>query len=59
MSSVTCHALHATYHMPLIPTATVINSPPANSPTMHSMMVCEDQKIKFFFFFRGAIFDHF
>ena len=36
MSSVTCHVLHATYHMSLIPTATVTNPPPANSPTMHS-----------------------
>ena len=42
--------------MSLTPKVTATDPPPANSPTMHSRMVCEDPKI---IFFCGPILDHF
>ena len=48
VSCVASHMSHGTCHMSLTPTATAMDPPPANSPTMHSRMVCEDPKINFF-----------
>ena len=41
-----CHVSHVTCqcHLSLTPTATVTDPPPANSPTMPSMLICKDPK---------------
>ena len=44
MSHFACHMSHVTSHMSLTLTARAIN--PANSPTMHSRLVCKHQKVK-------------
>ena len=55
VSHVTCHVSFATYHhhlshvtchMSLMPTATVTDPPPANSPTMHCKPINELQRPK-------------
>ena len=45
---VTCHMLHVTCHLSptLTATATATEPPPANSPTMHSRLVCLKPKLK-------------
>ena len=48
MLRVTCRMSPVTCQMSLTPTATARDPPPANSPTMHNRMVCEDQQINFF-----------
>ena len=48
MSCVKCRVSHVTCHMLLTPTARATDPPHANSPTMHSRMVCEYPKINFF-----------
>ena len=44
ISCVTCHISTVTYHLSPTPTATVTDTPPANSPTMHSRLVHKDLK---------------
>ena len=51
MLCVRCHMLHVTYHLSLFaghmlltPTATDMDPPPANSPTMHSRVVYKYNK---------------
>ena len=39
MSCVTCNILCVTCHLSLTPPATATYPPPANSPTMHSMLI--------------------
>ena len=48
VSHVACHASHVTCNISLTLTATDMDSPPANSPTMHSRMNCKHSKINFF-----------
>ena len=38
-----------TSHLSQTPTAAATDPPPANSPTMHSRLVCKDHQIKDFF----------
>ena len=51
MSCERCHMLRVNCHMSLTPTATatVLVPPPANSPTMHSRMICKDHQLRVFF----------
>ena len=56
VSYVTCHISHfticvsrVTCHMSQTPTATAMDHPPANSPTIHSSMFRKDLQINFFF----------
>ena len=44
MSHVKCCMPHVTCHMSLTPTAIATDPPPANSPTLHSRMVCKDKR---------------
>ena len=44
MFRATCCMSPVTYNLSLMPTATATFHPPANSPTMHSRLVCKDQK---------------
>ena len=44
VSCVVCLVSHVTCHISLMPTATAIEHPPANSPNMQSRLVCKDQK---------------
>ena len=46
VSYVTCHVSDVVYHLSLTQTATVTDSPPANFPTLHSMLVCKEPKIQ-------------
>ena len=46
MSRVMCHMTRDTYHLSLMPTAT--NPHPANSPNMHSRLVCEGLRTKLY-----------
>ena len=41
MSHVTCRMLRVTCHLSLTPTATATDPSPANSPIMHSRLVCQ------------------
>ena len=41
---ITCHVLRVKCHLSLTPTVTAPDPPPANSPTMHSMLVRKDPK---------------
>ena len=43
VSQVLCHMLRVTCHFSLTPTATATDPPAANSPTMHSRLVCKHQ----------------
>ena len=45
MSNVMCHVSPVTCHMSLRPTATATDPPTANSPTIHSRLVCKDQQM--------------
>ena len=47
MSYVICQMSHFTCHMSLTPTATAMDPPLANSPTMHCRIVCQEQDINF------------
>ena len=44
VSHVGCHLSPINCHLSLTPSATVTDPPPTNSPTMHSRLVCKDQK---------------
>ncbi len=44
MSHVTCHMSHVTCHLSPMPTATATDPPPANSPTMHYVGWCAQNK---------------
>ena len=46
VSGVTYHGLCVTCHLSLTPTAKATDPPPANSPIMHSGLICKDQKPK-------------
>ena len=48
LSWILCHVSCVTCRMSLSSTATAMDPPPAHSPTVHSRMVCKDQKISFF-----------
>ena len=43
-SCVVCHMSPVSCHLSLTPTVTATDPPPANSPTMHSSLVCKDQQ---------------
>ena len=45
MAFVTLHLSPVTCHLSLMPAAT--DPPPANSPTMHSMLASKNQKLKY------------
>ena len=47
MSCVTYHVSHVMCNMSLTPTATAMDPPHGNSPTVQSRMVPEDQQIYF------------
>ena len=44
MSCATCHVSNVACHLSLTPTATATDPHPANSPSMHSRLVCKDPK---------------
>ena len=44
VSRVVCHMWHVTCHMSLMPRATAMDLPPANSPNMNRGMLCKDKK---------------
>ena len=44
VSFVACHVSRVTYHVSLTPTATATDPPPANSPIMHTKLLCKDPK---------------
>ena len=48
MSCVASHMSHLTCNRSLTPTATAMDPPHANSPTMHIKMVGKDAKVTFF-----------
>ena len=46
VSHVLCHVSRVTCHLSLTPTATATEHSPANSPPMHSRLVCKDPQIR-------------
>ena len=67
VSDITCRMSPVTYNMPLTPTVTTMDPPPANCPTMHSRMmllILSHQQLfvkaqKCTFLFCAAILNHF